>query len=194
MGTRPILQGLSTLLLTIAISLWLMGCAQTQPASPEPTASPTETGPGATALPTSSPTAAPEGDEPVDDEPLVDVISVQVSGEAGSYTFRVEVSSPDTGCEQYADWWEVVSEEGALIYRRILLHSHVDEQPFVRSGGPVEVAADAVVLVRAHLHPSGYGGQMMRGSVAEGFTAVPGDPDFAPDLETAPPKPDDCAF
>ncbi|MGA9190363.1 MAG: hypothetical protein WBZ24_01400, partial [Anaerolineales bacterium] len=65
------------------------------------------------------------------------VISVDVSGEEGAFTFAVEIASPDTGCDRYADWWEVVTPNGDLLYRRILLHSHVDEQPFARSGGPV---------------------------------------------------------
>jgi hypothetical protein len=131
--------------------------------------------------------------------PTADVIGVSISGEPGAYTFSVEVASPDTGCEQYADWWEVVSADGELLYRRILLHSHVDEQPFTRSGGPVPVNADAVVIVRAHMGGSelangGYGGQVMEGAVNGGFTARQGDPGFAADLASAGPQPDGCAF
>jgi len=125
---------------------------------------------------------------------LADVISVQVTGNAGAYQFSVGISSPDTGCDQYADWWEVVSEQGELIYRRILLHSHVDEQPFVRSGGSVEIAADTTVWVRAHMNEGGYGGDAFRGSVQDGFTQAEMDPEFARELESAPPLPEDCAF
>ena len=81
-----------------------------------------------------------------------DVIGISVSGDPGSYTFSVTVESPDTGCGQYADWWEVVSPEGRLIYRRVLLHSHVDEQPFTRSGGPVDVQPSETVIVQAHMN------------------------------------------
>lgn len=38
-----------------------------------------------------------------------DVTSVIISGEDSQYQFMVTISSPDTGCEQYADWWEVLS-------------------------------------------------------------------------------------
>jgi hypothetical protein len=86
-----------------------------------------------------------------------------------------------------------VSEDGRLLYRRILMHSHPDEQPFTRPGGPVAIDAETTVIVRAHLVPTGYGGAVMRGSVARGFSAWPDAPaDFAADLATRPPLPKEC--
>lgn len=123
-----------------------------------------------------------------------DVTDVRVSGAAGAYTFEVEVSSPDTGCQRYADWWEVLDEEGGLLYRRVLLHSHVNEQPFRRTGGPVAVAADRVVWVRAHMHPDGYGGTAWRGTAATGLAPTPLDANFAAEVEAQMPQPTDCAF
>jgi hypothetical protein len=123
-----------------------------------------------------------------------DVISVDVRGEERAYQFSVEISSPDEGCNQYADWWEVVDEEGELIYRRILLHSHVGEQPFTRSGGPVQIEPDAIVWVRSHMHPTGYGGAAMKGSVAEGFVGAELGLDFAPELAESSPLPGGCDF
>ena len=123
-----------------------------------------------------------------------DVISVQVAGDPNAYRFSVEISSPDEGCEQYADWWEVFTEDGELVYRRILAHSHVNEQPFVRSGGPVGIGPDTVVLIRAHMHPGGYGGTVMRGTVNGGFETEELDADFAAELENEPPQPTGCAF
>ena len=133
-----------------------------------------------------------EGDVPGTD--LANVVSVEVSGDAGAYQFSVEISSPDTGCDQYANWWEVFSEDGELLYRRILLHSHVSEQPFVRSGGPLALDPDTVVWVRAHMHPGGYGGVAFKGSVQAGFLEAELSPAFAADLEDALPLPDGCAF
>jgi hypothetical protein len=66
---------------------------------------------------------------------FANIDSVETSGEDDYYSFQATVSSPDTGCEQYADWWEVLTDKGELLYRRVLLHSHVSEQPFHRSGG-----------------------------------------------------------
>ena len=124
------------------------------------------------------------------------VRSVSAAGSAGNYTFSVELKSPDTGCGQYADWWEVLNADGKLIYRRILAHSHVHEQPFTRSGGPVKIAEDDVVTVRAHMHPGGYGsGKIaMKGSVKAGFQVFELPEGFAADVEKQAPQPIGCAF
>lgn len=124
---------------------------------------------------------------------LADVVEVSVTGGDDSSTFSVSILSPDTGCGQYADWWEVLSLDGALVSRRVLGHSHVDEQPFTRSGS-VEVDPDQELWVRAHLNPGGYGGQAMRGSVAGGFVAAELDASFAAEVASEQPLPDGCAF
>jgi len=139
-----------------------------------------------------TPTVTPPEEKP--DVFFADVVSVQVSGAENNHQLSVEIRSPDTGCEQYADWWEVITEDGELIYRRILTHSHVSEQPFTRSGGPVLISADTVVIVRAHMHPDGYGGAAFRGSVQGGFEEILLDLDFATELERVDPLPQGCAF
>jgi hypothetical protein len=123
-----------------------------------------------------------------------DVIAVQTSGQPGAYQFNVGIRSQDLGCKQYADWWEVVSEDGKLLYRRVLLHSHVDEQPFTRSGGPVPIQADTVVWVRAHMNTGGYGGMAFKGSVKTGFKQAVPDTEFATGLAKQAPLPDGCDF
>ena len=123
-----------------------------------------------------------------------DGISVQVSGEPGTYQFTVGIRSPDTGCQQYADWWEVVSGDGKLLYRRVLLHSHVEEQPFTRSGGPVPIQSESMVWVRAHMNTSGYGGKAFKGSIKSGFTETDPGKDFAANLAYQPPLPNGCDF
>jgi hypothetical protein len=125
---------------------------------------------------------------------FANVLSVRVTGNPSAYQFAVEISSPDTGCEQYADWWEIFTEEGELLYRRILLHSHVTEQPFTRSGGPVEIDANTVVYVRAHMNNLGYGGTLMKGSVQGRFEPAEAEASLGSGLEAVPPLPEDCAF
>lgn len=122
------------------------------------------------------------------------VVAVRATGSPGKYEFSVTVSSPDKGCQQYADWWEVVSDDGKLLYRRVLFHSHAHEQPFERSGGPVPLKSDAVVWVRAHMHPGGYGGTVFKGSVRSGFREGRLATGFGAELEKLPPLPDSCAF
>ena len=124
-----------------------------------------------------------------------DVTKVEVSGSQEVYTFTVTISSPDTGCDQYADWWEVLTEDGdTLIYRRILAHSHVDEQPFPRSGGTVGIAPDEFIYVRAHMNNLGYDTQVFSGNVREGLTLDSLSTDYAASLAMQEPLPTDCAF
>ncbi len=130
----------------------------------------------------------------VNESLAADVVSVAISGSPNAYQFSTTISSPDTGCLQYADWWEVITEDGRLLYRRILLHSHVTEQPFTRSGGPIEIDPDTIVIIRAHLNPAGYGGQALRGSPQAGFELHKLEPGFAADLEISSPLPAGCDF
>ena len=125
----------------------------------------------------------------------VGVAAVTVAREENTkYQFAVTVNSPDEGCDRYANWWEVITEDGKLLYRRILAHSHVEEQPFTRSGGPVDVEPDEVVIVRSHMHPTGYLSQVMKGTVAEGFETTTLSADFAIGLAEEEPLPTGCTF
>lgn len=152
----------------------------------------------------SSPVDAPRGgtDSSATDSATVtppdvvraDVQAVRVTGTPGAYTFSVTLRSDDTGCSQYADWWEVFTPNGTLVYRRILAHSHVDDQPFERSGGPVDVEADQEVLIRGHMSPNGYVGEVWRGTVSDGFSATSVEDGFAHELATEAPLPDGCLF
>jgi len=126
-------------------------------------------------------------------EDHADVLGVGVRGRPGAYVLAVTVKSPDRSCERYADWWEVVSEDGKLLHRRVLMHSHPDEQPFTRPDGPIALAPDRTVVVRAHFHPTGYGGAVVRGTPARGFSPWPEVPArFAAGLEGEGPHPAEC--
>jgi hypothetical protein len=84
-----------------------------------------------------------------------------------TWTFHVTVEHPDTGWEDYADGWDVVTPDGQVLktdqedaFTRTLLHPHVDEQPFTRSQGAIVIPEGvAEVRVRAHDIVDGYGGQ-----------------------------------
>ncbi len=167
-------------------------------ATPTNQPSPTETLPEEEGIKENETATVEEDDEgeavPEGDTLLANVVTVTISGQSNQYQVSVSVSSPDTGCEQFADWWEVLTEDGELIYRRILLHSHVNEQPFTRSGGPVDIKEDTIVFIRAHMNQAGFGGNIMKGSVKSGFIIVEMPPDFSPGVENESPLPTGCNF
>lgn len=167
--------------ISLLLSLAIVGCAPETPDASNSASTPE--------------TVSPTNDETTPDLDGAVVTAVETTPQNGDeYTFSVTIESPDTGCDQYANWWEVISEDGALLYRRILAHSHVNEQPFERSGGPVAIAPDQTVIVRAHMHPDGYGTQAMQGSPDTGFQTTTLAPDFAAALAEADPQANDCTF
>ncbi len=92
-----------------------------------------------------------------------DVLQVKVSGNGDkTYTFDVTVEHTDTGWDHYADRWEILDENGAVLERRILYHPHVNEQPFTRSLSGVEIPASSKkVTIRAHDSVHEYGGRVV---------------------------------
>ena len=97
-----------------------------------------------------------------------DVIYVKaVEDTDGSWTFHVTVRHPDTGWEDYADGWDVLTPDGTVLkpdpdspFTRLLLHPHENEQPFTRSQSNIAIPADVTqVRVRAHDLVDGYGGR-----------------------------------
>ena len=93
-------------------------------------------------------------------EGVAQVTNVSASGSNNQYNLSVTISSPDLGCHQYTNWWEVIDLDGNLLYRRILGHSHVNEQPFTRSGGPVAITENTEVYIRAHMNTTSYGSKV----------------------------------
>ncbi len=79
----------------------------------------------------------------------------------GTWRFDVTIRHADTGWEHYADRYEILDPEtGRKLARRVLLHPHVNEQPFTRSPGPVRLPDGLKrVRVRAHDNVHGYGGR-----------------------------------
>lgn len=174
-----------TLLLRLALgALLLAGCQATAPepkveqapaAEQTPAVSPTE----AEAEPTASPTAASQdlAGETIAPEAMpseetraanADVAFVHATQAAdGTWRFDVTVRHPDTGWEDYADGWDVMTPDGQVLkvdeddpFTRLLLHPHENEQPFTRSqSGIVVPEGVTVVIVRAHDLVDGFGGR-----------------------------------
>ena len=92
-----------------------------------------------------------------------DVVDVRASKSATkTYTFHVTVQHADTGWDHYADRWDVVGPDGVVLATRVLLHPHVEEQPFTRSLSGVRIPPGTeTVTVRAHDKVHGWGGRTM---------------------------------
>ncbi len=92
-----------------------------------------------------------------------DVIAVEVRNEGGrTFTFDVTVEHADEGWDHYADAWDVVAPDGALLGTRTLLHPHENEQPFTRSLSGVAISEGITeVIVRARDSVHEYGGAEM---------------------------------
>ncbi|HEB97466.1 MAG TPA: hypothetical protein ENI96_13670 [Sedimenticola thiotaurini] len=87
----------------------------------------------------------------------VEILDVQARpGGAGRYRFDVTLRHADSGWDHYADKWQVLGPDDRVLGERILLHPHVDEQPFTRSLGGVAVP-DGIPAVRIRAHDSVHG-------------------------------------
>jgi hypothetical protein len=88
-----------------------------------------------------------------------DVVFVEVAQEdADTWMFAVTVRHDDRDPDHWADWWRVRTVDGRELGRRVLLHSHVDEQPFTRDER-IRIPRDVrAVVVEAHDKVHGLGG------------------------------------
>lgn len=77
----------------------------------------------------------------------VEIVDATARKSGGSWTFSVTLRHEDTGWDHYADLWQVYTPEGELLGERVLLHPHVDEQPFTRSLSGVEIPDDVSEVV-----------------------------------------------
>jgi hypothetical protein len=97
-----------------------------------------------------------------------DVIEASITPAADHARFDITVTlrHADTGWDHYANRWEVVGPDGAILATRTLYHPHVDEQPFTRSLGNVLIPAPLTwIRIRGHDSVHGHGGREVTLSV-----------------------------
>lgn len=89
------------------------------------------------------------------------VIAVDVKSEGNNkYSFDVTVLHKDEGWKHYADKWDIVAPDSTVLDTRVLLHPHVNEQPFTRSLSFVKIPKTiSKVTIRAHCSIHEYGGK-----------------------------------
>ncbi|WP_430475094.1 hypothetical protein ACQ0MK_05065 [Thalassospira lucentensis] len=77
----------------------------------------------------------------------------------GTFRFTISVKHDDTGWDHYANAWDVVGPDGAVLGVRELLHPHVNEQPFTRGLSGVRIPDNVhSVTIRARDLVHDYGG------------------------------------
>lgn len=99
---------------------------------------------------------------------LADVLKVEIRPTTAPGRFAVEATlrHADSGWDHYADRWEIVGPDGAVLATRVLAHPHVHEQPFTRGLDAVPIPLEFTwVRVRAHDLVHGYGGREVTLSV-----------------------------
>jgi hypothetical protein len=63
----------------------------------------------------------------------------------------VTLKHEDAGWDHYADSWRVLDAEDNVLAERILLHPHIDEQPFTRSLSGIKIPENIhTVYIEAH--------------------------------------------
>ncbi|MEM9344178.1 MAG: hypothetical protein AAGA87_14130 [Pseudomonadota bacterium] len=94
------------------------------------------------------------------DPAVIEGAEARASG--GAWSFSVTLSHGDTGWDDYADGWRVVSADGAILGTRELMHPHVNEQPFTRSLSGVAIPEGmSSVWIEASTNTGGWAGEKL---------------------------------
>ena len=107
-----------------------------------------------------TPAAAVAGD--------AEIVDVALSRAADGWRADVTLRHADSGWDHYADAWELRGPDGVVYGRRVLLHPHVEEQPFTRSlSGMMIPEGVREVTVHAHDTVHGWAAQPMTVTLPE---------------------------
>lgn len=88
-----------------------------------------------------------------------DVLAAELSGEGGSYSLSVTMSSEYDTPQRYADGWRVLDPDGNELGTWELGHDHAGEQPFTRTQTGLEIPSGvSEVTVEGRDLVNGYGG------------------------------------
>jgi hypothetical protein len=155
-------QALAIVACCLALAVALVGCG-----SPEPETDTAQEAPPSSQEATSQTETPPPSLQLAEGDGNADVTEVVAVRDAdGTWSFEVTVEHPDTGWDDYADGWDVVTPDGTVLlvdpadeFTRLLAHPHVDEQPFTRGQSGIEIPEGVTsVTVRAHDIVDGFGG------------------------------------
>lgn len=86
-----------------------------------------------------------------------EIVGATARATNAGWQFDVTIAHGDTGWEDYADGWRVELADGTILGTRILVHPHVEEQPFTRSLREVTIPGGvSEVHIRASTNVTGW--------------------------------------
>lgn len=111
--------------------------------------------------------------DPSLDEAQVVCVEIEVADD-GRLNVATTVRHDDDGWDHYADAWQIVDpDSGEVLAERILMHPHVEEQPFTRSLRNVDLPEGLErFVVRARCTVHAFGGREITVDLRE--TSGPG--------------------
>lgn len=87
---------------------------------------------------------------------------------ANHWTVSVSLKHADSGWDHYADRWRLVDAEGRILGERVLLHPHIDEQPFSRSLSDVLIPINIkLIYIEAHDKVHGWSPQKLQADMGK---------------------------
>jgi len=91
------------------------------------------------------------------------VIDANAIRSGDHWTISVSLAHPDSGWDHYANEWDVLGPDNAVLGVRALTHPHVEEQPFTRSlyVGEIPAGIDHV-MIRVKCTLDGYSPNLYR--------------------------------
>ena len=86
------------------------------------------------------------------------IVGAEARATGDTWTVSVTLRHGDTGWDDYADGWRIVTADGTVVGTRELLHPHVEEQPFTRSLSGVSLP-DAPLFIESSTNVTGWSGE-----------------------------------
>ncbi|MEM1429579.1 MAG: hypothetical protein AAGG09_08990 [Pseudomonadota bacterium] len=95
-----------------------------------------------------------------------EIVGAEARANGATWTVSVTLRHADTGWDDYADGWRIVTEGGDVVGTRELLHPHVNEQPFTRSLSGVSLP-DGPLFIESSTNVTGWSGARLPLSLPE---------------------------
>ena len=88
-----------------------------------------------------------------------EIVGAEARSSGSGWTVSVTLQHGDTGWDDYADGWRVIGPDGTVLGTRVLMHPHVNEQPFTRSQSGIQIPATVTeVEIESSTNVTGWGG------------------------------------